>query len=591
MKFRWKLMLSYLFLILLLTGFYYFSFDRSAQTYFLAESRENLASQTRLARLLAENEARVMSPQQLAEKVGQAIRARVTLIDPSGRVTGDSDIGQAGIVGMENHLTRPEVRDALAGGYGSSLRYSDTLKTRMLYSALAYSDGRNSGIIRLALPLDYLADATAALHRMTGGALAGAILLALALSLILSKITSDPLREMAAAAARIGKQENYAPIPVTSRDEIGALATVLNEMARRIDHQMQSLATEKRRLDTILRGMGEGVMVATANGQITLVNPSFREMFGISGEVEGRRLIEISRNPDLQSAFRDLGLSGTDLTREIHIQPGNVTLLTHWVPLTADGSDDGIVAVFHDISDMKQVEEMRRDFVANVSHELRTPVSVIKGYAETLLQDGLLASEPDRAGRFVGIIHNHAERLTTLINDILTLSCLESRTAALDLNDLDIAGTVGKSCALLASQAAQKNIRLQNDVGPGLPRIMADQGRLEQVLVNLIDNAVKYTPEGGRVRIFAERCETSLRISVEDSGIGIPAKDLPRIFERFYRVDEGRSRDKGGTGLGLSIAKHIVQLHGGEINVSSVPGKGSTFSFTLQIEQTVGSKV
>jgi len=591
MKFRWKLMLSYLLLILLLTGFYYFSFDRSARTYFLAESRENLASQTRLAKLFTEHELRVMPPQQLAEKVGRTIKARVTLINRSGTVTGDSDVSQARLTGLENHLARPEVQEALRTGSGSSIRYSDTLNTSMLYSALTYSDGTNSGIIRLALPLDYLADATTSLHRMTGGALATAILLALGFSLILSKITSDPLREMAAAAARIGKQEGYSHIPVTSRDEIGALATVLNDMTQRIDHQMHSLASEKRRLDTILRGMGEGVMVTTTDGTITLVNPAFREMFGISGEVEGKRLIEISRNSDLQSAFHDLSVSGKDLTREIHIPPGNVTLLTHWVPLMVDSSGDGVVAVFHDITDMKYVEEMRRDFVANVSHELRTPVSVIKGYAETLMLDGVLASEPERAMRFVQIIHNHAERLTTLINDILTLSCLESKTAALDLNDLDIAGTANKSCMLLAANAAAKSIRIQNEVGPGLPRVMADQGRLEQVLVNLIDNAVKYTPEGGGVRIFAEQGESFVRISVEDSGIGIPSKDLPRIFERFYRVDEGRSRDKGGTGLGLSIAKHIIQLHGGEMTVASVPGKGSTFSFTLNIAKTGAREV
>jgi len=591
MKFRWKLMLSYLLLILLLTGFNYFSFDRSAQTYFLAESRENLISQTRLAKLLAEREATTVPPQQVAEQIGHAIKSRVTLIDRSGRVTGDSDIGQAGLSGLENHINRPEIRDALHSGSGTSVRYSDTLKMSMLYSALAYSDGTSTNIIRLALPLDYLADATASLHRMTGGALTLAILLALGFSLILSKITSDPLREMATVAARIGKNEGYAPFPVTSRDEIGALATVLNEMARRIDHQMHSLAAEKLRLDTILRGMGEGVMVAKADGSITLVNPAFREMFGISGEVEGKRLIEVSRNPDLQSALHDLSVSGTELTREIHILPGNVTLLTHWVPLAIDGSNDGVVAVFHDITDMKYVEEVRRDFVANVSHELRTPVSVIKGYAETLMQDGVLESEPERSGRFVAIIHNHAERLTTLINDILTLSRLESKAAALDLNGLDIAGTAGKSCMLLSAHAAAKNIQLQNEVEAGLPRVMADQGRLEQVLVNLIDNAIKYTPEGGKVRIYSEHDDTFVKISVEDTGIGIPAKDLPRIFERFYRVDEGRSRDKGGTGLGLSIAKHIIQLHGGEISVASVPGRGSTFSFTLLIANDNGAKV
>jgi len=583
MKFRWKLMFSYLLLILLLSGAYYLSFDRSAQTFFLSESRENLVSQTRLAKLLAEQETDTMPPQQLAEKIGAAIKARVTLIDRNGTVTGDSDLNQARLHQLENHLKRPEVQEALHTGVGNAMRYSDTLRTSMLYTALTYESKGHNGIIRLALPLDNLANATESLHKMTAGAVSVAILAALGFSLFLSRITSRPLREMAAIAARIGKQEETRRIPVTSHDEIGLLATVLNDMAERIDSQMRGLAAEKTRLDTILRGMGEGVMLASRDGVITLANPAFLSMFGITEKVDGKNLIEISRNPDLHAAFHDLAVSGTELTCEIRIQPGNITLLTHWVPLAMNGDGDGVVAVFHDITDMKYVEEMRRDFVANVSHELRTPVSVIKGYAETLMLDGVLTSEPERSARFVEIIHKHAERLTTLINDILTLSCLEAKEAALELNSMDILGTINKSCALLGAHAAEKNIRISNEVTGGLPRVLVDQGRLEQVLVNLIDNAVKYTPEGGAIRIYAEQEDTTIKISVQDTGIGIPAKDLPRIFERFYRVDEGRSRDQGGTGLGLAIAKHIVQLHGGELTVTSIPGKGSTFSFTLRI--------
>ncbi|NVN91696.1 MAG: HAMP domain-containing protein [Desulfuromonadales bacterium] len=583
MTFRWKLMLSYLLLILLLSGSYYLSFDRNAQTYFLNESRESLSSQTRLAKLLAEQESDTMPAQQLAEKIGAAIKARVTLIDRNGKVTGDSDLSQASLHQLENHLQRPEVQDALRTGTGSAMRYSETLKTSMLYTALSYESKTQNGFIRLALPLDNFSSATESLHRMTASSVCIALLAALGLSLLLSRITSRPLREMAAIAARIGKQGENSRIPVTSRDEIGALATVLNDMAERIDSQMHGLATEKARLDTILRGMGEGVMLASCDGVITLVNPAFQNMFGIGATVEGKNLIEISRNPELHAAFHDLTVSGKELTREIRIQPGNIILLTHWVPLAVDGNGSDLVAVFHDITDMKFVEEMRRDFVANVSHELRTPVSVIKGYAETLLLDGVLAAEPERATRFVEIIHKHAERLTTLINDILTLSSLEARETTLELNAMDVIGTINKSCTLLSAHAAGKNIRITNEVVGDLPRALVDQGRLEQVLVNLIDNAVKYTPDGGEVRIFAEQVDTSIRISVQDTGIGIPSKDLPRIFERFYRVDEGRSRDRGGTGLGLAIAKHIVQLHGGELTVSSVPGAGSTFSFTLRI--------
>lgn len=591
MNFRWKLLLSYLLLILLLSFSYFLAFNNNVQTYFLTESRENLLSQTRLAKILAEHDAMAMPPQQLAKRIASAIKARVTLIDHSGKVLGDSEMSQSGLAEMENHLQRPEVQDALRNGTGSSERYSATLRISMLYTAITYANGAGGGIIRLALPLEYLANAGASLRSIAGSAMILSILCALGLSLILSKITSRPLREMAAAAALIGKREVFKRIPVSTRDEIGALATVLNDMAERIDTQMQSLATEKTRLDTILRGMGEGVMVATSHGTITLVNPAFRSMFGISGSVEGKRLIEISRNPDLQSAFHDLTLSGKELIREILIQPGTVTLLTHWVPLKDAGSGDGVVAVFHDISDMKYVEDMRRDFVANVSHELRTPVSVIKGYAETLMLDGVLSSEPERAVRFVEIIHNHAERLTTLINDILTLSCLESKAASLDLHAMDLGGTANKSCMLLAAHAVEKNIQVRVELPDNLPRVLADHGRLEQVLVNLVDNAVKYTPAGGTVRVTAEAGEHVVKVSVEDSGIGIPAKDLPRIFERFYRVDEGRSRDQGGTGLGLAIVKHIIQLHGGEMTVSSVPGSGSTFSFTLMIadQEPVGT--
>jgi two-component system phosphate regulon sensor histidine kinase PhoR len=368
-----------------------------------------------------------------------------------------------------------------------------------------------------------------------------------------------------------------------SNDEIGMLATVLNDMSERIEDQVKRLSAEKQRLDTILRSMGEGVMVTTPDGIITLVNPAFRQLFSLTGDMEGKRLVEISRHPDLLQAFNDLGRSDVHtLQREIAIQPGEITLLTHWVPLNVDGIRQGIVAVFHDISDLKKAENMRRDFVANVSHELRTPVTVIKGYAETLL-DGVLESDSTRARHFVEIIANHSERLTNLVNDILTLSSLESKEALIEFSPLDLAESVARACLLLQEPAALKEIALVNDVASGVMQpVMADQERLEQVLVNLLDNAIKYTPAGGTVRLYAEDAGEFIRVSVADSGIGIPFKDLPRIFERFYRVDEARTRAQGGTGLGLAIVKHIIQLHGGTVSVSSETSKGSLFSCTLK---------
>jgi two-component system phosphate regulon sensor histidine kinase PhoR len=583
MGFRSKLVLSYIFLIALITGSFYLYFNHTLQKRMIEESRANLASQIQLARLLVMNDKLSKPPQQLAESIGTVIKARVTLIAPNGTVIGDSDVGQSGLAQLENHLQRPEVQEAIRNGSGSALRYSDTLRTSMLYSAMTYGSGSTGGIIRLAMPLEYLTSARNSLHGVVGGATLATMLIALLFSYVLSNLTSKPLRDMADAAARIGHGGSKAKIPVGSNDEIGMLAGVLNDMSERIEDQVQRLSAEKQRLDTILSSMGEGVMVTDSDGVITLVNPAFRRLFSISGEVEGKKLVEISRHPDLLDAFNDLGKTDVDeLVREVAIQPNDCTLFTHWVPLNVNGVRQGIVAVFHDISDLKKAENMRRDFVANVSHELRTPVTIIKGYAETLL-DGALKSDPARATRFVEIISSHSERLTNLINDILTLSSLESKEAILELNPIDVSGTIAKACMLLQERAVQKNISIINEsIGGPLPRVMADQGRLEQVVVNLLENAIKYTPDGGTVRLFTEDSGEFVRVSVADTGIGIPFKDLPRIFERFYRVDEARTREQGGTGLGLAIVKHIVQLHGGAVSVTSEPGQGSMFSFTLK---------
>jgi two-component system phosphate regulon sensor histidine kinase PhoR len=583
MGFRTKLALSYIFLVVLVTGSFYLYFNHTLQSRMIEESRSNLASQIQLARLLVVNNKQATSPQQLAATIGTVIKARVTLIAPNGIVVGDSDVRPEQLAQLENHLQRPEVQEAIKTGNGSSLRYSDTLRTSMLYSALTYGSGKTEGIIRLAMPLEYLTSARSALHGMVGSATAVAILVALLFSYFLSNLTTKPLRDMAEAAARIGHGGGKARIPVVSSDEIGTLATVLNDMSERIEDQVQRLSAEKQQLDTILRSMGEGVMVTAPDGLITMVNPAFRRLFSITGDVTDKKLVEISRNPDLLDAFNTLRSPGVnELVREISIPPNNTTLLTHWVPLPVNGTRQGIVAVFHDISDLKKAESMRRDFVANVSHELRTPVTIIKGYAETLL-DGVLKSDPARAIRFVEIIASHSERLTNLINDILTLSSLETKDTLLELNPIEISGTIAKACMLLQERAVEKSIVLINESTNGsLARVMADQGRLEQVVVNLLENAIKYTPTGGSIRLFTEDSGEFIKVSIADTGIGIPFKDLPRIFERFYRVDEARTREQGGTGLGLAIVKHIVQLHGGEVSVTSEPGKGSIFSFTAR---------
>ncbi|MDD2366795.1 MAG: ATP-binding protein [Desulfuromonadaceae bacterium] len=583
MEFRTKLLLSYIVVILLITGSFYIYFDHSLQQAMIEESRINLSRQTELAKLLvmSNQQDQKKTPQQLSELIGTVINSRVTLISPEGTVTGDSDVGSEHLAQLENHLKRPEIQNALKNGTGTAQRYSETLRTSMLYSAITYGNGKTDGIIRLAMPLEYLTSTRNSLHGMVGGASLVTIIIALIFSYILSSLTSKPLRDMADAATNIGHTSNKTKIPVTSNDEIGMLGTVLNEMSDRIEDQMQRLSADKQRLDVILRSMGEGVMVTTPDGVITLVNPAFHTLFSIAGEVEGKNLVEISRHPNLLESFNDLVKPDVkELIREISLTPNGTTLLTHWVPLNVNGVRQGVVAVFHDISDIKNAENMRRDFVANVSHELRTPVTIIKGYSETLL-NGVLQTDLNRATRFVEIISTHSDRLSNLINDVLTLSSLETKEALIEIHPTDVSKAILNTCTLLHESAEKKGISVQySPLDNNVPLVMADQGRLEQILINLLENAIKYTPAGGSIRIFSAEEDKYVKTSVADSGIGIPLKDMPRIFERFYRVDEARTREQGGTGLGLAIVKHIVQLQGGDVSVTSETGKGSVFSFT-----------
>jgi two-component system, OmpR family, phosphate regulon sensor histidine kinase PhoR len=578
MSFRWKLFLSYILLSVIIAGGGFGYVNHLLEQRLLEESRSSLQQQAQLAKVLSEHQKQ-LSPQALAQKLGADIKARVTLIAADGRVAGDSDVRQDQINGLENHLQRPEVQQALKEGSGWSIRHSDTLRTTMLYVALPLTNGQAT-LLRLALPLESFDTAKRNLHNLLGGAVILLLVISLALSMVLSNITAKPLRDIADAAARIGVGERGVRIPLGKGEEIDYLARVLNEMAARIEEQMHKLTSEQQRLAAILRGMGEGVMVTDTKGKIILINPAFRKQFGLTGEVEGKPLIEVCRHPDLLQAFEKQRESGDEVTCEITIPATSLVLMAHWVPLARDNGNQGTVAVFHDISDLKRVETMRRDFVANVSHELRTPVAVIKGYGETLL-DGALNDSPERARHFVEVIVSHAERLANLINDILTLSRLEAKDASLALHPLDLCGTMHKAQMLMEDHARAKGIRLTATCLEGVPKVMADQGQFEQVLLNLLDNAIKYTPDGGDVSISARLSGERIQIRVSDTGIGIPSKDLPRIFERFYRVDEGRSREQGGTGLGLSIVKHIVQLHGGEITVTSEAGKGSIFTVLL----------
>ncbi|MEI6863673.1 MAG: ATP-binding protein, partial [Candidatus Omnitrophota bacterium] len=337
----------------------------------------------------------------------------------------------------------------------------------------------------------------------------------------------------------------------------------------------------KAKLETILSSMFEGIMLTNERGEILLLNPSIRKLFFIDSSPEGRKPLEVIRNNAIQEIVdRVLHENREVITQEVSISiPEQKTIMINGVPIVKDSVTEGAVFVFHDITELKRLEDIRKDFVANVSHELRTPISSIKGYAETLL-DGKVDNE-DNVKEFLGIIYQDSNRLANLIDDLLDLSKIESGKMKMEFDPLEVLPLVKRCVNVLEKTAKDKKLSIKLEIPANLSKALGDHKRLSQVFLNLLDNAIKYTPEGGAICVGAANKEKFIQIDISDTGIGIPEKDLPRIFERFYRVDKARSRELGGTGLGLSIVKHIIQTHNGQVWVQSTLGQGSTFSFTI----------
>jgi two-component system phosphate regulon sensor histidine kinase PhoR len=511
-----------------------------------------------------------------ARRAAAAAGARVTLIASDGSVVADSDVDPADLVRVENHGDRPEVRAALEGREESSTRRSETVGRRLLYLAVPLEPGR--GVVRLAVNLQEVEAAVADLRRNLAVASLIGLAAALALSFLLSWLTVRPLTEMREALGAIARGDLGRRLRPRSEDELGEIAAAINDMAEELGLRLEEVTSEKEQLHAVLSGMVEGVLVLDTDGCVTLANPRLRELLSLWGPVGGRKLLEVVRHPGIDDALKAAADSTAPVVSEVEVgeRPPR-TLLIHAAAFPQDGPTMGTVAVFHDVTELRHLENVRRDFVANASHELQTPLTAIRGFAETLVGNDL-SWEEVRAQ--LEVILRNSERLENLIRDMRELSRVESRRVPLQPGEVDVVKLVG---ALLADMEPRlKECSLEVDVSDqGAVPAWADRRAVDQVLTNLLDNALKYTDPGGRISVEIVGQSEVVRVSVSDTGIGIPSDQQARIFERFYRVDKARSRALGGTGLGLAIVRHLVQAMGGEIYVESEPGQGSTFRFTL----------
>jgi two-component system phosphate regulon sensor histidine kinase PhoR len=513
----------------------------------------------------------------LAKKTG----LRITVIDPTGVVIGESDKPESEIKNIENHLQRPEVQQALHEDIGSASRHSDTIGVDLLYVAVPVRDDKLVGIVRVALPLVAIQHTTArVLHTVA----VASVLVALATAPILywlSRRATRPILQMREVAGRMARGDFTERAPTKVSGELGDLADALNDMSSQLAARIRELSEEKADLGAILAGMTEGVLVVRPDGRIRLTNQALRSPFAISEEAVGKTVLEAFRNVPLHELVSEVIQEGDVAARELTFLTPN----EHAYELSAtrlqndQGVLTGVIVVFHDITRMRQFENTRKEFVANVSHELRTPLSIIKGYVETLLDEQPPDEETSR--QFLQTIQRHSRRLEALIADLLSISALESQQARLNFEPVAMSAAAQSVVDELARQAFEKFVAVSVEIPEQLPAVRADAQRLHQVLFNLLDNAIKYTPSGGHVTIRAEEKNGCIETTVADDGPGIAPEHLPHVFERFYRVDKARSRELGGTGLGLSIVKHIVQSHTGRVWAESELEKGSTFYFTL----------
>ncbi|MDH7577185.1 MAG: ATP-binding protein [Bacillota bacterium] len=511
--------------------------------------------------------------------------ARITLIDPAGEVLADSDYHPRQ---LQNQKNAPEVKAALQSGYGSSIRRGEKEDAYFLFvaSTIPEKNREAAGVLRLSVPLSQVDASITKMWRIFFGALLVILAVGSFLSRRLATGLTRPLSEITAVARRIAQGDWEIELGPLTQGEVGELAAAVNGMSRTLKEKVRELAESKVRLEAVLANMESGVLLADHVGHISLVNRAAEKLLGITEkDVLGKSHVEVVKNYLLSSLIDEVLRTRERRKEEVAlIFPKERILEAHAAPIFGARQEPrGVVVVLHDISEIRRLERVRAEFVANVSHELKTPITAVKGFAETLLSGALYNYRA--AEEFVHIINEEAERLSRLILDLLELSKIESREVKMQVEPLELGAQIKWIVNKLKPQFQKKGLTLSTDLPAGAFFVQADRDRLEQVFLNLLDNSLKYTPGGGQVEVSLQEQENEVVVGIKDNGIGIPSEDLPRIFERFYRVDKARSRKLGGTGLGLAIVKHLVEAHRGRVWVESELGKGSVFYFSLPQEQ------
>jgi len=513
----------------------------------------------------------------VADRMGEALVVRVTIIGGGGRVLGDSEIPAGDLAALENHAGRSEIIAAREAGRGTARRHSTTLGEKMLYLAIPYESADGShGFVRTALPLTEVDRAAMRLRAVL--AVGGALGLALALlgGALVSHLLSRDFRTLVDQARAIARSRPEPGGPTRQKGEMASLAQSINLMGDELGRHMSTLAEERDRFAAVIEGMDAAVLAVDRQRCISLINARALQLLHLPLEVEGVPFDEAVRVPELHEML--LRAEQGQTTFDELILPGNPPRIAS-VRITPQRTSGGAVIVMHDITRQQRLETVRRDFVANVSHELRTPVTVIRANAETLL-DGAM-EDTERGREFLTAVLRNAERMTQIVSDLLDLTRIESGKLDLDIRPVTVEVAANRALDSVAEAAKDKFIDVRIEVDEAL-QVAADEQALDQILVNLLDNAVKYTIAGGLVVVESERRETGVRIAVRDDGPGIEPEHRDRIFERFYRVDKGRSREMGGTGLGLAIVKHLVGALGGEIGYEPAKRGGSVFWVILK---------